>query len=249
MAGVAAQAVAVVVTLKIIPNPKTRSVMTSTKSETLLVRQLPLGPKKNFVYLVGSAESSDVAVIDPAWDIPALRVAASAEGKNIAAVLLTHQHADHLNGVPELLRHHDVPVYVQAAEYAFAPLVFRSFQAALQFTKPNQVLSLAGTELKCLHTPGHTVGAQCFFSGDALFSGDTLFVNACGRCDFEGGDPSAMHRSLVTVLGALPRETRVFPGHDYGDVPVSTIGRELERNPYFQWSTTEDFVRYRMAPK
>src|SRR5256886_9757827 len=94
-----------------------------------------------------------------------------------------------------------------------------------------------------------TPGSTCWHAGDGLFAGDTVFVNACGRCDLAGGDPEQMFQSLKRV-SQLPDEVRLYPGHDYGDVPVSSVARERERNPYFQklYSLT-DFVAYRMRPR
>jgi glyoxylase-like metal-dependent hydrolase (beta-lactamase superfamily II) len=99
-----------------------------------------------------------------------------------------------------------------------------------------------------LHTPGHTPGAQCLHVGGALFTGDTLFVNKCGRCDFVGGNPSAMFHSLHQVIGALPDGTTVYPGHDYGDVKVSTLGRERAQNPYLSLKDEASFIAFRMKP-
>lgn len=204
---------------------------------------------KNFVYLVGAAGGSEAFVIDPAWDVPAIFAALAAEERELTGVVLTHHHADHLNGVPALLKVRDVPVHVQRAERTFAPDALAGFDDVLKQVEPGERLKLAGVELQCLHTPGHTPGSQCVSCGGAVFTGDTLFVNACGRCDFEGSDARAMHGSLFNVLGALGDDTAVYAGHDYGDVTVSSLGRERQRNPYFQLHDVDDFVRFRMRPR
>ncbi|MCU0700287.1 MAG: MBL fold metallo-hydrolase [Myxococcaceae bacterium] len=222
--------------------------MAETKAEGLYVRQLELGPMKNFVYLVGAAESAEVLVVDPAWDVGAIRQAAEADGKRLAAVFLTHHHFDHLNGVPELLRTHDVPVYAQRAEVEFAEAV-RKFAGAMKPVGPGDVLHVGAAALTCVHTPGHTPGSQCLLTRNALVSGDTVFVNACGRCDLSGGDAAQMYDSLHRVLGALPAETALYPGHDYGDVRVSSLGRERNHNPYFQLAELEAFVAHRNRPR
>ncbi len=223
--------------------------MELTKPETVYVRQLALGPMKNFVYLVGAPGGREAFVIDPAWEVPAITRALDEDGRTLAAIFLTHHHHDHVNGVPELLHLRDVPVHVQQKECAFAESVFSEYRSALVLTTPGERLKVAGLELTCLHTPGHTPGSQCLHCDGAVFTGDTLFVNACGRCDFEGSDPNAMHDSFFNVLGRLDPGTTLFAGHDYGDVPVSSIGRELERNPYFQRPERADFVKYRMTPR
>lgn len=202
----------------------------------------------NFVCLFGAEAGTEVAVVDPAWDVDAILTAAETDGKRLAAVFLTHHHPDHINGLPELLRQLDLPVYVQRAEVDFADNL-RPFASALRPVSPGELVQVGPLVVTCLHTPGHTPGSQCLHCGGALFTGDTLFVNACGRCDLPGGDPGKLHQSLHRGLAALPDETVVYPGHDYGDVPVSTLGRERRKNPYFKLSGESDFVHYRTRPR
>jgi glyoxylase-like metal-dependent hydrolase (beta-lactamase superfamily II) len=222
--------------------------MNATKSETAWVRQLALGPMKNFVYLVGSPHGEEVAVIDPAWDAEAILSAARAESKRITAIVLSHHHFDHINAVSTLLDRLDIPVYAQRAEVDFSEAV-RGFGDAVRPVGPGEVISVGGAELTCIHTPGHTPGSQCILCGGALVSGDTVFVNACGRCDLAGSDPAQMFDSLHHVLRALPGQTRLFPGHDYGDVITSTLSREREQNPYFQLRKLPEFLAHRMRPR
>lgn len=223
--------------------------MSPTKPDELEVRQLALGPMKNFVYAVGARGDRDVAVVDPAWDVPALLAELAEGGKRVAAIIVTHHHHDHLNGVEAVLAHREVPIYVQRAEVEFAPEIFRPFGAAVKPQGPNAAVQVGRATLHLLHTPGHTPGAQCVACGGALFSGDTLFVNACGRCDFPGGSAATLFHSLRQVLGALPDSTVLYPGHDYGDVKVSSLGRERASNPYLQLPTEAAFVAYRMRPR
>jgi glyoxylase-like metal-dependent hydrolase (beta-lactamase superfamily II) len=222
--------------------------VTQTKAEGLYARQLPLGPMKNFVYLLGASGAKEVAVVDPAWDVAAIRAALEEDGKRLSAVFLTHHHFDHLNGVPELLTHVDVPVYVQGAEIDFAEPV-QKLGSAVRRVSPGAVVTVGPLEITCVHTPGHTPGSQCLHCRNALVSGDTVFVNACGRCDLGGGDPAQMFDSLHRVLGTLPATTVLYPGHDYGDVPVSTLGREREQNPYFRLSDLPGFLAHRNRPR
>jgi glyoxylase-like metal-dependent hydrolase (beta-lactamase superfamily II) len=111
------------------------------------------------------------------------------------------------------------------------------------------VVKVGPLEVKLLHTPGHTPGSQCVLCGDALVSGDTLFINACGRCDLKGGNPEDMYRSITGVLMRLPDTTRLFPGHDYADVPVAELGAVKQSNPYFQFHDLPSFVEFRMRPR
>lgn len=214
----------------------------------LYVRAIPLGPMKNVVYLIGAVDASEVAVVDPAWDVGAILEAAREDGKRIACAIVTHGHHDHINGLPELLTHREVPVYAQRIEVE-GTAALRDLGSVVQPLEPGGQIAVGPLAVTALHGPGHTPGAQCLTCGGAVFTGDVLFVNGCGRCDFPKSDPAAMFRTLTQVLGALPNGTKVFPGHDYGDVPVSTLGREREKNPYLQFDDEADFIAYRMRPR
>lgn len=214
----------------------------------LYVKQLALGPMKNFVYLVGARDAADVCVIDPAWDVPAILAAAEADGKRIVSAFLTHHHGDHLNGVPELLEQNEVPVFAQRAELEFSEVI-QQFGDVVRPVSPGAVIAVGPMKVTCIHTPGHTVGSQCLLCEDALVSGDTVFVNACGRCDLPGGNPAVMYDSLHHVLCHLPATTALYPGHDYGDVPTSTLARERAHNPYLQLNSLESFLALRTRPR
>jgi glyoxylase-like metal-dependent hydrolase (beta-lactamase superfamily II) len=222
--------------------------MAETIAKTLYVRQMRLGPMKNFVYLVGPPDAREVAVVDPAWDVPAILRAVEEDGKRLVAALVSHHHFDHTNGLAPLLNARDVPVYVQKAEVDFTDAL-APYAGAMRPVGPGEVIHVGTLPITCIHTPGHTPGSQCLLCGGALVSGDTVFVNACGRCDLSGGNPEQMFDSLHRVLGGLPGETVLFPGHDYGDVPVSSLERERQHNPYFQLTALADFVRHRMRPR
>jgi glyoxylase-like metal-dependent hydrolase (beta-lactamase superfamily II) len=154
-----------------------------------------------------------------------------------------------VNGLPELLSRHDVPVYAQRAEVEFSPELKRLVGDSLRATEAGTDITLGALSLKALHTPGHTPGSQCLYGGGGLVSGDTVFIKACGRCDLRGGDPEAMYRTISTVLMKLPEQTALYPGHDYADVPVSSLSEEKRSNPYFQFPDVASFVTYRMRPR
>jgi hydroxyacylglutathione hydrolase len=216
---------------------------------SLYVRQLKLGPMENFVYLVGAEGAPEVVVVDPAWDVPGIEAALKEDGKRLVAAFVSHCHGDHINGLPQLLERHDVPVWAQAQEVAFSEDLRRLAGDALVPLAPGDSVEVGPARFRCLHTPGHTPGSHCLWAEDALVSGDTLFINGCGRCDLRGGDPAAMYRSLSQVLMALPDDTRLLPGHDYGDVPHAPLGEVRRHNPYFAFPDVASFVAFRMRPR
>lgn len=207
----------------------------------IVLKRLKLGPMANFVYLVADRDSKECAVVDPAWDVPAILAAAKEEGFKLTQALVTHNHPDHVNGIPELLEAADVPVRVHA-EDAYA---LEAAGGNLKPTRGGETIRLGSTELTFLHTPGHTEGSQCFLVEGRVLTGDTLFIGACGRVDLPGSDPEKMYHSLRR-LAELPGPTEVLPGHDYADEPSARLEAELKKNLYLKTSvreTLQSFLR------
>jgi hydroxyacylglutathione hydrolase len=218
----------------------------------LYIRQLQLGPMDNFVYLVGARGSPETAIVDAAWDVDAALAAAEEDGRTVTHALVSHHHNDHVNGLAPLLGKASVRVHVHSADL---PRLAPELQREAKPLSAGDVIEVGKLRIRALHTPGHTPGSTCYAldahgnEPGALFAGDTVFVNACGRCDLPGGDPAQMFESLK-VISQLPAGLRLYPGHDYGDVQVSTIAREREHNPYFtRLDSLESFVGYRMRPR
>ena len=212
----------------------------------LYVRQLKLGPMENFVYLVGAEGARETAIVDPAWDVEAAQEAAEADGRSLTHALVSHHHFDHVNGLPQLFALGGIRVFAHRSD---VPKLAPELQREVTPLAAGDAVEVGPLRVVAMHTPGHTPGSTCWHAGEGLFAGDTVFVNACGRCDLAGGDPEQMFQSLKRV-SELPGDVRLFPGHDYGDVPISSVARERERNPYFQkLASLTDFVAYRMRPR
>lgn len=212
----------------------------------IFVHQFEVGPWDNFIYLVGDKSSRTCAVVDPAWDIDAILAEAEQLDVEITHALCTHSHFDHVNRVDALLERRDVPVHMLDAEIEFSG--FRCEN--LKRHAPGDVLTVGEhLEITMVHTPGHTPGSVTYRIRDAVVTGDTLFVQGCGRCDFVGGDPEVMYGTLKRLTESLPASTRMYPGHNYGPVTVSTLDEELRENPYLQHATLDDFVSHRMEGK
>ncbi len=204
----------------------------------LYLRQLELGPMQNFVYLIGDKEAKECVVVDPGWDVPTILKTAESDGLKITKILITHGHPDHTNGVESLLAKNDCKVYVQKHEADF-----------MKFRWPNlirvesgEMIDVGKIKIRAIHTPGHTPGSQCFQVENGLVSGDTLFINSCGRVDLPGSNPEQMYDSLQK-LRALDDQVILYPGHNYADDPTSTIGSEKQTNPYLQFPNAKEFLR------
>ena len=204
----------------------------------LFLHQMELGPMQNFIYIVGCERTKEAAVVDPAWDVPAILKAAKNHNLNIKTILLTHTHFDHINGVEELLKVTDARVFVHKKEAtAFG------YSTNIKKIESGDEVKIGDHTMTFIHTPGHTPGSQCFYIGGQLIAGDTLFIKGCGRCDLPGGDPEEMYNSLTNKLKKMDDHTKLYPGHNYGDVPVSTMGDEKKGNPYLLCQSAEQFLR------
>ena len=214
--------------------------------EGIFIHQFELGPWENFIYLVGDKATRTCAVVDPAWDADVIVQEAAKLDVDITDILCTHSHFDHVNLVDALLHKKDIPVHMLGEEIDFSG--FRSEN--LERRSPGDVLTIGRhLEITLMHTPGHTPGSTTYQIRDAIVTGDTMFVQGCGRCDFVGGDPEVMFGTLKGLVESLPRATRMYPGHNYGPVTVSTLDEELRENPYLQHQTVVDFVAHRMEGK
>lgn len=197
---------------------------------------------QNFVYLVGDQNTHEALIVDPAWEVDSILVAAKQEGYQIKGALITHTHFDHVNGLEELLKKTDGAVYINKHEAEF----LKGMKGNMKPMEGGDKIKIGAVEITMLHTPGHTPGSQCFLIDRNLISGDTLFINACGRCDLPGGNAEEMYRSLRT-LAELDEKTILYPGHNYAEEVTSTIGHEKRYNPYLQTTNLNAFLKYRMG--
>ncbi len=202
--------------------------------------QVEVGLLQNFSTLI--AAGRECAIVDPAFEVDRLLTVVRERGWTVRSVLVTHSHHDHIDGVAELCAATSALVYVGAGELerlrAAAPA------AMVQPIADGEAIPLGEHRIVALATPGHTVDGRSYFTGNAILTGDTLFVGGCGRTDFPGGDAPTLWRSLQRIA-SLPEETRVYPGHDYGATPTSTVGWEGTHNPYLLCRSESEFVALR----
>ena len=204
------------------------------------VERMVLGQIQTNCYFAINEATKETIVIDPADRPDSVLRKAVDEGLTLKAIFLTHGHADHMLGVPELKAKLGIPVYACESANALladqaqnlSPALFRksvSFAADV-WVKDEEKIEVAGMKFRVFATPGHTPGGCCYYSAEAgvLFSGDTLFAGSVGRTDFPGGSMSALVRGIKEKLTPLPDETKVYPGH----MEESTIGAERRYNPY-----------------
>ena len=220
-------------------------------SERLILQQAQLGPMANFVYFIGDTVTRKAAVVDPAWDVDAIINFANKEGYEIDKLLITHYHPDHLGGsmmgqniqgAADMLGKTKAKVYVNKAEAEGTKKVAGLSDSDIVMVDAGDVINVGEIPVKFLHTPGHTPGSQCFLVEGNLISGDTLFVDSCGRVDLPGSDPAAMYHSLNHTLKNLDDDTVVYPGHAYSSESSTTIAKQKRHNMYMRFPTLDDFL-------
>lgn len=211
-------------------------------SRPFSIEALELGPMENFIYIIHDHASGRAAVVDPAWDVPAILARARDMGVRISDVLLTHSHHDHINGIEELLAETDAEVHLLKPEAQF----WGGSLARPSLHHGGDVIELGESPIRVLHTPGHTPGSACYHLGDELITGDTLFVFGCGRCDLHGGDPNEMYDTLRRLGSELPADTVIHPGHNYAEKTTSSLEEQIEGNPFMHFDERDKFVEYRM---
>lgn len=202
----------------------------------LEIVQFQAGEADNFSYLVFCPETRQGMGVDPSI-APAQMLKEAADREVTITILAnTHGHRDHIAGNGEVIA-------ATGARLAAHPDDVREANLALE---EGSEITLGNGHISVMHTPGHTPGSLVFRTGDAIITGDTLFVSRCGRADLIGSNVEHLYASLQR-LKTLPPETRVYPGHDYGPMPVSTIAWELENNDFIRCPDLESFIALRMG--
>ena len=188
----------------------------------MIIRQLEIGFMDNFCYIVGCENTRKALVIDPGPDVQPIVSAAQKNNLEIVTIVNTHGHGDHTAGNTELKAQTGAQIVIHhfdAAGYPDADVLLSG----------EETLPLGDIIFDVIHTPGHTPGGICLHAHGNLFTGDTLFVGDSGRTDLQGSNRSSLAKSIRRLM-QLPDDTVVWPGHDYGPTPSSTIGWEKRNN-------------------
>ena len=205
----------------------------------------------NFCYLIGDRETGEAVVVDPAYDVASVLDVLETDGMRLVGVLATHYHADHIGGsmmghqiggVAELLERVDVPIHLQRPEVEFVTKTTGLGADVLTGHDSGDVVTVGEIEIELIHTPGHTPGSQCFLVRNRLVSGDTLFLDGCGRTDLPGGDAEELYHSLRDRLAKEPDEATLFPGHLYSAEPSRSMGDTRRLNVVYRPDSIEQWL-------
>jgi hydroxyacylglutathione hydrolase len=211
----------------------------------MIIESAAVGPFFKNGYIVGCERTRQAIYIDPGDEVEQLLAFITAEQLQVAYILLTHAHVDHVSGAAEAKRALQAPIYLHEADlFLYQNAVRSGMMFGLTVEEPppvdryyelDRIITFGDCEVRVVHTPGHCPGGVCLAisqQGDAgppnLFVGDTLFAGSIGRTDLPGGDYETLLRAITTGLFAFPDQSIVYSGHG----PETTIGREKATNPF-----------------
>ena len=204
----------------------------------------------NFSYLIGDRESGRALLVDPAYGVGDILDTAEADGMEVAGILATHHHPDHvggsmmgytIEGITAVLQRVSVPIHAHREEASLITRVTGLDPSDIVAHHGGDRVSVGALDVELLHTPGHTPGSQCFLVDGMLIAGDTLFLQGCGRTDLPGSDAAAMYDSLQKLAG-LPDDTVIYPGHRYSVASTGTLAAVKETNMVFKPPTRDAWL-------
>jgi hypothetical protein len=185
------------------------------------VYQISVGPMQNFSYIVEDESTHEAIVIDPSWDLEKLTEIINDQNLNPKYIVNE-----------ELAKELSVKIVQHSASQLKNDLT----------VSDGDSIKFGCSELAVYHTPGHSKDGICLVGDGKIFSGDTLFVGNCGRIDLPGGSAKELYHGLFDVIANLSDDLILYPGHDYGSSPTSTIGKEKQTNPVMQKISEGEFI-------
>ncbi|MFZ1076944.1 MAG: MBL fold metallo-hydrolase [Nitrosotalea sp.] len=198
------------------------------------VYQLEVGSMQNFTYIVEDEQTSEAVILDPSWDLDLIVEIIEKNSLQVKYIINTHHHFDHTIGNDAMVRKTGAKIL----QYASSTL-----KNDVTVSEGDKII-FGNSELTVIHTPGHSKDSMCLVGDGKIFSGDTLFVGNCGRIDLPGGSAKELYHSLFDLISKMDENLTLYPGHNYGNSPTSTIGREKKTNFVLQPRTEKEFLEF-----
>jgi glyoxylase-like metal-dependent hydrolase (beta-lactamase superfamily II) len=192
----------------------------------------------NFSYIIADEVTKEAAVVDPSFNADTIIRMLKDQNLKVICVINTHHHGDHTAGNEDF-----------RSDFGAKVVAHRLSNVDKDVSVDDgDVIKVGGVTLKVIHTPGHSQDSICLLAENKLLTGDILFVGECGRTDLPGGSATDMYHSLFDKLMKLDDRIEVYPGHDYGSKPHSTIGAERRTNYTLEKRTLEEFIEFMKTP-
>ena len=198
------------------------------------VYQIEVGSMQNFTYILADEETDDAIVLDPSWDIEEIQKIIEKNNLNVKYIINTHHHFDHTIGNEALARITNAKIIQHNAS---------TLKNDMKVSDGDKI-KFGNSEMTVFHTPGHSKDSICLVGDRKIFSGDTLFVGNCGRVDLPGGSAKELYHSLFDIICKMDEKLDLYPGHNYGSSPSSTIGKEKKTNFVLQPRTEQEFLEF-----
>jgi hydroxyacylglutathione hydrolase len=193
----------------------------------------------NFSYIIADDVTREAAVVDSSFNSGEITRILKAENLKLKYIVSTHGHSDHTAGNQELRLSFGARIVAHKLSKIDADVK----------VDDGDIIRIGGIPVKVIHTPGHTPDGICLLvDNQKLLTGDTLFVGECGRTDMPGGNSKRMYDSLFHKILNLNNEVEVYPGHDYGPKPYSTIGEEKQSNYTLKPRSLDEFIEFMNQP-
>lgn len=202
----------------------------------MILEQVQVTAMAVFAYVVGDESGGDAVVIDPAGGFGPLADILERHGLTIRWIINTHGHWDHTAGNEDIARKTGAGILIHEADTGMlqrlSNRILSRFIGGKGSPEPVQtladgdVIEVGGLKLEVIHTPGHSEGSVCLYTPGHLFTGDTLFTEGYGRTDLAGGSTKKLFESIRTRILVLPDDTNIWPGHNYGEFPSSTVAEQ-----------------------
>jgi hydroxyacylglutathione hydrolase len=193
----------------------------------------------NFSYIIADDTTREAAVVDSSYNAGKITSILTAENLKLKYIINTHSHSDHTAGNPELQSMSGARIVAHKLSRVNADVK----------VDDGDIISIGSIPVKVIHTPGHTPDSICLLvDKKKLLTGDTLFVGECGRTDMPGGNSKSMYDSLFHKILKLNDDVEVYPGHDYGPNPSSSIGEERRSNYTLEPRSLSEFIKFMSQP-
>jgi hydroxyacylglutathione hydrolase len=198
------------------------------------VYQIEVGNMQNFTYVLEDEDTDDAIVLDPSWDIEEIQKVIEKNNLKVKYIVNTHHHFDHTIGNEALVKITDAKIIQHNASTLKNDMT----------VSDGDKIKFGNSEIIVFHTPGHSKDSICLVGDGKIFSGDTLFVGNCGRVDLPGGSAKELYHSLFDIICKMDEKLDLYPGHNYGSLSSSTLGKEKKTNFVLQPRTEQEFLEF-----
>lgn len=198
------------------------------------VYQLQVGNMQNFTYVLEDEDTKESVIIDPSWDLEMVIEIIERNDLKVKYIINTHHHFDHTIGNDAIVKHTKSKILQHGAS---------TLKNDVRISDGEKI-TFGKSELVVIHTPGHSKDSICLVGDGKIFSGDTLFVGNCGRTDLPGGSAKELYHSLFDIVYKLDGNLVLYPGHNYGSSPNSTIDKEKKTNFVLRPRTESEFLDF-----